>query len=209
MNRSAIIGLAFGAALTSLLYANLSARGSNAAGSAESSVAVVDVIRIFNEYQRQIDLNDELQAIRGNLNLEAQTRRERLQNLQQEVDQMSPTDPARKAKLDEAVRLQIEFKNWFEINEAAMTRELAVWTEKVYSEINEVAGEVAREQGVDVMLYKSVYQPGNPDPQMVREQIRQRQVIYASPNADLTQQTLDRLNAKYRAQPKTKMLQIP
>jgi hypothetical protein len=46
------------------------------------------------------------------------------------------------------------------------------------------------------------------DPDAVRDQIRGRKLLYASPTADLTQVVLDKLNADYRQQPKTQMLQL-
>ena len=46
------------------------------------------------------------------------------------------------------------------------------------------------------------------DPEALREQIRFRKLVYSSEAVDITQEILDKLNAQYRAQPKTQMLQL-
>jgi Skp family chaperone for outer membrane proteins len=71
-----------------------------------------------------------------------------------------------------------------------------------------VTEEIAQREGYDVVLYLSPPELVSYNPDAVKEQIRLRKVIYANPRIDITQAVVDRLNANYRAQPKTQMLQI-
>ncbi len=47
------------------------------------------------------------------------------------------------------------------------------------------------------------------DPEVLKEQIRNNQVLYANDGVDISQVVLDKLNADYRAQPRVKMLYSP
>jgi len=72
-----------------------------------------------------------------------------------------------------------------------------------------VVEKIAAQDGYDIVLYRDEFEPILTDPEAVREQIRSRKVLYCSPRADITAIVLDKLNADYRAQPRTKMLDIP
>lgn len=176
---------------------------------ATGKVATIDVVRTFNELQRQKDLDDELKQIRERLELENQTRQQKIDAVRATVDAMDPADPNYGAKLRELQQLQIDYKVWFESMQAGIAREVAVWTSKIYVEISKSVGEIAAQQGVDVVTYREEFQPPGLDPDGVRNAIRQRKVVWSSDACDLTMQVVEKLNTAYRSQPKQKMIQMP
>lgn len=175
---------------------------------ASGRIATLDVVMLFNEYQRQKDLTEEMKGVKDKLEQENVARRQRIDALQATVNAMSPTDPGAVAKTRELFKEQIEYKNWSEMLQADMQREIGLWTAKIYEEVVEAARDVAEAEGYDAVLYADEFQPAGIDPDVVREQIRQRKVIYANPNVSLTQAVLDKLNAAYRAKPRAPMLQV-
>jgi Skp family chaperone for outer membrane proteins len=86
-----------------------------------------------------------------------------------------------------------------------MEREVAVWTLRVYTEIARAAEEVAKSQGFEIVVTREEIVLTR-DPQQIRDQIRNRKVVWASAATDLSQAVLDKLNADYRAQPRQRML---
>lgn len=172
-------------------------------------VGTIDVVRAFNELQRQKDLDDELRQIRERLELENQTRQQKIDATRATVDAMDPNDPAYGTKLRELQQLQIDYKTWFEVNQAGIAREVALWTSRIYVEIAKAVGEVATQQGIDVVTYREEFMPPGLDPDGIRNTIRQRKVVWSSDACDLTMQVVDKLNTAYRAQPKQKMIQVP
>lgn len=180
-----------------------------APAAATGKTATIDVVRAFNEFQRQKDLDDELKQIRERLELENQTRQQKIDAVRATIDAMDPADPNYGTKLREYQQLQIDYKVWFETNQASIAREVAVWTSKIYIEISKAVGEIASQQGIDVVAYREEFQAPGLDPDGVRTSIRQRKVVWSSEACDLTMQVVEKINTAYRAQPKQKMIQVP
>lgn len=206
--RAWVLGLA--AAVAAVVAAGsggalLAAHG--AAG--DCCVGAVDVVKVFNEYQRQRDLTEEMKQHQDRLEKENQKRRDQIDALQATIDAMNPNDPTYSEKMRQLLQQQIDYKNWFDINQAAMQREIGIWTTRIYREITNTVSEVAQSQGAALVIFKDEFEPTGLDPEAVREQIRSRKVLYASASVDLTQTVLDRLNAAYRAKPQQPMLQVP
>lgn len=171
-------------------------------------VATIDINMVFNEYQRQKDLADELRQWQEKSRLEGEARRQKIDAAQAALDALSPSDPVAPARWRELAQMQIDFKNWTEYTQAEMQREIGLWTAKVYQEIVAATEELARARGLEVVLFRDEFRPAaNPD--QLREQILRRGVVYASAATDVSQPVLERLNATYRAQPRVKMMGGP
>jgi Skp family chaperone for outer membrane proteins len=201
--------LLIGAVLSAGVFAAV--RGLNAQNRGLASggrVACVDVIKIFNEYERQKDLEEEMRAIQDTTRNEAQRRMGQIDSLQATLDAMSATDPARVKRQREMLQLQLDYKNWSDLIQADMAREVGVWTRRTYDEVLEVIAGIAQREGYDVVLYREAPELMGFEPDALKNQIRGRKLVWADPGVDITQQVLDQLNTQYRAQPKTRMLQI-
>lgn len=201
-----LIGLMTGAVLFGGTAGVL--RAQNDAPPAGSPVATIDVVLVFNEYQRQKDLSEEFREKQTSLQAEDQSRRQRIDAAQATLDQLDPTDPAAVTRARELLQMKIEYRNWADLAQADLERELGLWTARVYQEILSATGQVAESRGHQVVLYRDEFQPLS-DPQRIREQIQQRKVVYASGGTDISQLVLERLNTEYRKQPRAKMLQVP
>ena len=170
-------------------------------GGAGTHVGSINIGAIFREYQLKKDLDEEMKQYEDKMQLEMDSRRKRIDQMQATVDAMNPNDPTYSDQTRAVLKAQVEFKNWIDMAQADMTRELALWTTRIYGEILQMTEEVARRDGYDIVLYHDQFQPGSLDPQAIQNQIAQRRVIYVSPQADVTTTVLDALNARYRAQP--------
>jgi Skp family chaperone for outer membrane proteins len=207
MSRSGVLAGCLAVVIVLSVYEGSQAH--NGGQPAGMRVACVDVVHIFNEYQRQKDLSEEMKDLQDKLQLEGDERKRRIDAQQATISAMSSNDPALVGKTRELLKMQIEYKNWFELKQAEMTREIAIWSVRIYGEVLEVVERIAVQDGYDIVLYRDEFEPLMTDPEAIREQIRSRKVLYSSPRANITQIVLDKLNADYRAQPRTKMLDIP
>ncbi len=191
-------GLAFGRAL--------SAQG---AAAATGRVAVVNVVKVLNEYQRQKDLVEEIGAIQEKLAAENKARRDKLDTLQAELDRMDPDDPLMVQRLREMLALQVDYKNWGETAQLNIAREFGVWSIRLYQELLAAVEELAKRHGYDLVLYRGEFERVSMDPEQINEQIRSLHVLYATNSIDITQTVLEKLNVKYRAEPRRQMMQAP
>ncbi len=209
MKRSWWTGLLAGVALGAAVFtAGRGLYAQNRASLSTGRIACLDVIFIFNEYQRWKDLEEEMKVVREDTQKEIERRRDQIDTLQGTLNVMSPDDPMYAKKTREMLALQIDYKNWSDLMQADMAREVGIWTRRMYKEVLEVTAELALREDYDMVFYVSPPDLRGFDPDAIQEQIRARKLVYASPRVDITQVVLDKLNANYRAQPKTQMLQI-
>ncbi|MCA9243872.1 MAG: OmpH family outer membrane protein [Phycisphaerales bacterium] len=198
---------AVAAAICTAWFSGMSA--SNATQPAPTGrVAAVDVVMIFNEYQRQKDLSEELRVKQEETQQEAERRQHEADGLEAIVSRMSPNDPLYVQRYEELLKMQIENKNWLDVTQSTLTRELAVWSTKIYQEILIATEQVADQYGLDLVMYREEFRPTNFDPQLVREQIRARKVVYARDSINVSSQVLERLNETYRSQPREQMIKV-
>lgn len=172
-------------------------------------IACVDVVQVFNEYQKQKDLSEEMSAAQTRAGEEDKQRRNKIDAAQAALDALDTEDPTYIARTREMLALQVDYKNWVELKKADMTREIAVWSVRIYKDITRGIEELARAQGYDMVLYKGQFDTVSLDPDVIKEQIRRIQLLYANPEVDITQALIDKLNTDYRAQPRVKMMLEP
>lgn len=208
MKRTWWMGLLAGVVVGAVTFTAVTGLYAQGRGSSDCCVACLDVVRIFNEYERQKDLTEEMRVINQEMQDEEQRRRGQIDTLQATLDAMSDSDPAKLKRQREMLQLQIDYKNWGELMQADMGREIGLWTCRVYDEIVAATEDTARRQGFDIVLYKEQPELVTFDPDAIRDQIRFRKLVYASETVDITQVVLDKLNADYRAQPRMQMLQL-
>jgi Skp family chaperone for outer membrane proteins len=180
----------------------------NKAAAPTGRIAVVNVVQILNDYQRQKDLIDEIGKYQEKLQTEEKQRRDKLDKLKADLDKMDPDEPTLVARMREMLAQQVDYKNWGELAQLNMAREFGVWTVRIYKDMTKITEELAKRDGYDLVLYKGDFQAPSMDPDAIKEQVRSTHVLYASPAIDISQMVLDKLNADYRAQPKMPMLQM-
>jgi Skp family chaperone for outer membrane proteins len=208
MRQTCWMGLLAGIVIAAVTLTAVSGLYAQGRGASDCCVACLDVVRIFTEYERQKDLTEEMRVINQEMQDEEQRRRGQIDSLQATLDAMSDTDPAKVKRQREMLQMRIDYQTWGELMQADMGREIGLWTRRIYAEIMNATEELARREGFDIVLYKDQAELIGFDPDAVRDQIRSRKLLYGSPTVELTQLVLDKLNADYRQQPKTQMLQI-
>jgi len=172
-------------------------------------IACVDVVQVFNEFQRQKDLTEEMKELQDKLTDENKQRRQKIDALQAELDKLDPDDATYVTRMREMLAMQIDYKNWVDLKQADMSREVGVWSVRIYKEIVRAVEELAKRDGYDLVFYRGQFEPTSMEPDQVKEQIRGHHLLYANPSTDITQTVTDKLNKGYRAQPRVKMMLVP
>lgn len=208
MRRIWWMGLLAGVAIGAVTFTAVTTLHAQSRGQSDCCVACLDVVRIFNEYERQKDLTEEMRVINQEMQDEEQRRRGQIDALQATLDAMSDSDAAKVKRQREMLQMRIDYQTWGELMQADMAREVGLWTRRVYAELAAATKEIAQLQGFDLVIYKEQPELIGFEPEALRDQIRARKLVYASETVDITQMVLDKLNAAYRAQPKTQMLQL-
>lgn len=213
MNRGWMAGLAAGLGVATVLFVStqgLWAQQGAAGRTPTGRVAALDIVKTFNEYDRQRQLGDEMKKEQSRLQAEDTKRRQDLDGMRSALDTLNPTDPTYAKRTRELLAKQIDYKNWLDLTQAQINREIGLWSAQMYKDIVLAAEQLSVANGYDMVIYKDEFElPANLDPQAIRDQIRARKLIYANPAIDITNQIIEKLNGEYRSKPVQPMLQIP
>ena len=161
-------------------------------------VAVVDIVKVFNDYNRTKQINERLNKEQLDLQNQRKQKLDRVEALKSQLDSLHPDSKDYYQRQKELLEISIDLKNFTEIKAEEVKREFRVLTEDIYSEMLKTIETVAKEEGYDIVLYLDLTDiHGDTFPDLL-EKIRERKVLYSSKNIDITQNVLDSLNQAYK-----------
>jgi Skp family chaperone for outer membrane proteins len=169
--------------------------------SGATNLAVVDIPGVSAQYVRTRDLEAQFEQRRVAFNGQRQGMQERIQRTGQSLqEELKPGTSEYERRRKEVAMLEAELQWFVDAEGRKLEHDLAGSLRSIYKDIQEVIAEVALERGIDVVLAADQL-PSEP-PQattQVRQQIALQKVVYWSPQVDLTDEVVTRLNARYKA----------
>lgn len=169
---------------------------------AQTRIAMVNPSRIFADMQETKDLKDKLEAERQRLVATEKEKRDEIQSLQQSRDQFKPDHPQFDEINKKLRKAAIDFKSWGELTklDAELNQKRQMRT--LFEKIQRAVGEVAQRDGLDLVIADNQPEiPENMDQitfDQLRQIINQRNLMFASKKADISEQVLAVLDAQYR-----------
>lgn len=192
----------FGGGLAVILAAAWSFSGA-ASGqqgpSGTGGVAVVNTTDLFNSLQMVKDLERRFEEERATVQNEANTRREKIATLQKELASgiFAADSPDYAEREAQAERSQLEAELWIRNEERRLRRKHKEYMARIYQYIEQACGDLARSEGLDLVLTDNPLDLNVPDSNALVEQILRKKIIFASPRLDLTGRVRERVNALY------------
>jgi Skp family chaperone for outer membrane proteins len=161
-------------------------------------VAVVDVVKIFANYQRAKDLEIKLTERRKTIKLEDEGRAKKIESMEQELrDGLNPASAEYEKRLGELTKASVERESWLKFEDAREMQERFRLTDDMYKEVCKVTGVVARQLNFQLVINSD---DTNADPkQDIFRKIDRKKVVYAESSIDITDQVLSKLNELYKA----------
>ena len=188
---------------TALLVAVASSLGISAIpadAQAQSNIGVVNLARVFAEYQMTRDLEMKFEQERRSMMSDAEQRRSVMNEKRQGLAPFKPGSQAYVDRSDELTRLEVEYEVWLSINERQLKREHKHSLVRIYDRVRSVVKEMADSRQIDVVLTYDEIDDSAPDSNAMRQQILLQKVLYAQDRVDLTESVLQRLNEQYGQQ---------
>ncbi len=169
---------------------------------APTKVAVVDMVKLFNNYDRTKKVNARLAKRQNELKAERKKLVDKIGAMRAELANFNPDSKDFYERQKKLFRMSVDLKSLTQVGKEDIKREFRLSTEKIYKEIVDVVGEVAKQTGYELVLYLDAVPIRSDSFPTLLEKIRQRKVIYSSPRIDITRQALDYLNQKYKLRKK-------
>ncbi len=170
---------------------------------AATKVAVVNVPVVSERYRKTTDLEARFDAIRNRLKQERAAMQDRLDRQRRSLmEELKPGTPEFAERRKSVAMLEAEIQWFVESESAHVERGLAESLRSIYADVHAVVAEIAKEKGYDLVLASDLLPPETPEnPNQVKQQILLQKVMYWSPNVDITDEVVNRLNGRYKGLP--------
>ncbi|MBV8782008.1 MAG: OmpH family outer membrane protein [Phycisphaerae bacterium] len=173
-----------------------------AAQAAGTKVAVANAGKIFNEIREKKDWEQKTATDSKTIQDTAFQKQQKIKSLQDQRDNLRPDSPQYAQKNSELMSAKIDLEVYAQIQTADAQRQNKQKTKEIFDKIVNSVAEVATSKGVDLVLADS--HPDLPDDflekaniDQVRALLGQRNVLFSSPQVDITQDVITAMDAKY------------
>jgi Skp family chaperone for outer membrane proteins len=167
-------------------------------------IGYVDISRVWSEYRRRGDFDNDYKALRLDLANQDRTRTEEIARYQKEIEKLAMGTPERlelEAKAKTAAKETEEFRRK---GTAALNEKFISMLHRLFGEVLQETEEIAKEGNYDLIIKDQTPDPNVNSRADAILQLGQRVVLYAKPQYDLTSAVIKRLNDKYEAEQKQK-----
>ena len=157
-------------------------------------IGVVDLVKVFNDFEQTKVLNDELKRYKQELAGKQQKKEEQI-SVERETLQGFAPDSAEYRKRGQALKkIMIEYQAEMAVEQETLKDEHRRWIERTYETITKCIAEVAKRHGLQLVLTREELETGVEDATVLQRQILNRKVVYNDPGMDITGEVLATLN---------------
>lgn len=198
MRRSSIFLLATAlAACVAMFLTRVGAQAPAAAAGPKGTVAVCDVVTVFNNYQRAKDLSAEFQERAKKLAAQDKQKFQVIQEVEKVLDALKPGSKSYEGQLQKWEKLSFERATWSRLRKQVNIREHRRLTEEMFKEILDMTEKVAKERRYELVIQKDNVELTSQTTTELLSKIAQRKCLYAAKSIDITDVVLKRVNRLY------------
>ena len=183
----------------STFLAGLCLFGSFSVTRAATTAAVVNIPVVSERYAKTTDLESRFEALRRDVQKRRDEKHEHIIRARRALqEELKPGTPTYEERRKQVAMLEAELQ-WFMESEAQKIEGgLADSLREIFSDIQSIVRELAEERQIDIVLASDQIGDRVPAaPAQVRQHILMQKVVYWSPQVDLTEEVISRINARY------------
>ena len=168
-------------------------------GIGQTTVAVVDMTRIFANAQMPKDLERIFGERKTVIEAQAKAKKDKIDVIQKELNSgaFAKDSPDYHDRILQMETLKLRADHWLRNKERSLAGERKRYFEVLYKQVTQACRDVAQSQGIDIVLSDNPVDFDIPDAAVLINQILAKKVVYASPRVDLTQLVIDRFDNEY------------
>lgn len=169
-----------------------------AGGARPTAIAVVDIEEVLNNLEERKSIRADLSSKLENLQKWEQSKRKELQNLQNDLKILDPSDEAYKKMRESLDKKSIELGVELKYRQRQLEMEQALQLESIYRKMVGMIERVAKQDGYELVLFKDkLPQVQGANAQQLIGMMNMRKVLYAADRLDLTDPVTQRLNNEF------------
>jgi len=170
---------------------------------AQVKIATVNAAKVFNEIQETKDLKSKMENDQKTLQAQDLEKKTKLKDLQNARDALKPEAPQYSDANKQLMQAAVDYEVWQRIQGADIQRMQKQQMLSIFNKITTTVAEVATQKGLDLVIAEQRPEvPDNLDQinvDQVRLLINQRNVLFSTPNVDISNDVIAAMDAKYKA----------
>lgn len=195
------IGLAVAAIIAiSVVAATMSGAQPKSASAGGTRVAVVDLVKVFNDFEQTKAVNEEMRKYRDKLAQQADQKTTEIRAEEDALGKLSQTAPDRQERINKIKRMRLEYNVWESLEKDFVSDEYVKWVKQTYQAVTDGIAEVAKKQGIQLVVTQEQVDTMVNKPEPLLQQILNRKVVYADASVDISAEVLATLNATFTKQ---------
>lgn len=164
-----------------------------------TSVAVVDLQRVFAASSEKTNLESEIATRRDALQQEANDLKERIAQMRNELDLYEPGSANYRATVEKIQQASFEADNWLKWEQQKLQFEGARIIKRLYASAVEAVEDVAEQNGIDLVFFREGdLQERFESPQQATAQVQLRKLMWATDDVDVTDAVINRMNLNFQ-----------
>ncbi|MGR3293935.1 MAG: OmpH family outer membrane protein [Candidatus Scalindua sp.] len=191
--RMPIMCLAF-VLLASLTYTNINLANAEAE---DFKIGIVDISRVFEKYQKRIDLDQKLKEQEKGFQDEVNKKRKEIIDLDEETQLLDLGSESRSNNENMMERKNVELEGYAKFAERQLLKKYKNFFENIYEEVVRKVEEIGKQEGYDLIIKKEESDLKGGQISDLQFKIGIRTVLYHSDSVDITLDVIDNLNASY------------
>ena len=164
-----------------------------------TKIATANVMKVFNEIQETKDLKSKMENDQKNLQATDLQKKTQLKDLQSARDALKPEAPDYDKANQALMQAAVDYEVWQRIQGANIQRQQKEQMLKIFNKITTAVAQVATQKGLDLVVAEQRPEvPDNLDQinvDQVRLLINQRNVLYSTPNVDISNEVITAMDA--------------
>ncbi len=166
---------------------------------APTSIATFDLEKTFNALEEKKAADNELKRLAESMKKESDNLAKGLKAMETELEDLQPGTPKHKEMMENLAEKGHNYQAQVEFFRAKMDIDGARMMRQVYQSIRLAAEQLAKERGYAVVLVNDSISPIPPGTvEEVTRQISARRMVYASPQVDVTEELISRMNNSFK-----------
>lgn len=161
-------------------------------------VAVVDLVRVFNEFDQTRVLNQKMSLLEDELRGEDQRKTAEIESQKNALNAFAPDSAEYKKQSEALKRLMIEYQVWKSMEQDRVAQAHLRWVNRTYRRVEEEVAAIAQARNFQLVITKEELDTSITDSKVMLKQIVGRKVLFADASVDLTDEVLARLNAAFQ-----------
>ena len=164
---------------------------------ATPKIGVVNVTKVYDNYKKKRDLEDDLRAQREQKSRIIREKEKEIKRLSDEIKMLELGSEARKKRESELEKKQVGLQSFAQVTVGNMATQTRETMEQLYSEVARAVREYGRKNGFDLILKWENVEIRSKTMDELLYKINQRTVLFTADHIDITDAVISMLNTGY------------